>query len=457
MTTEEFIKGQSKTYNIKVTDIMDIKRYYLSMYHRYLIEMYDLNYISDPTYLNKEEIYGNIADLGIRYLDDELGMTDLSSKAIRLAKTYYLRNEPDQTDVIEFLTLLEQAIQYKEWSDNLDKMYDEGTIRKGGRKKLALKLSVGEDGLLQTNKAYKIDKAIISCITGLGANYQSVSLNADLLALAMSVLGCGCDFVANFTIDDTIDNLELILAGRCPLNGTDGKILNDWLTEYREQNTLLDNLYSYLLQHCGEQIQTMLEEHMFNRKDILYGDDYTYYQKVGGTGSLEYPIGYFVLAHYCEQTGVASVSQWITGEVSIQEMEGILPEKNSILGYSGQVYSLEYLIASDIAFVGSPIQLFNHEGVLEDYVDFEQTELYQNETLFHEYGVSLEFDGSKPTNKPIKRYTGKDRQILKLYMEKEKPVYTTNLRLASKGLELTTLPTLANRIELDLGLKSNAD
>lgn len=441
---------------------MDTKRYYLAMYHRYLIELYDNNYISDPTYLNKTEIYSNIKDLEIPYLTDELGIVDLSYESVKAVSDYYnAQNNEEDEDIIIFLNLLTKTIYYKEISDNIDCLFNEGTVRTGGKKRVSLKLSV-EDNQLQLLKPYHIDLGILHCFYGLGVPFTKLSVNDFILNLAIKELGCSknATFVKNFSKQNVIDNLKMVLSGRIPLQGSDGKLLSDWLHNKRDSGFITDNLYDYLVETYALDILTKMDLLISKNPDAIYCDGTSIYLKdeKNTTPKLTYPIGYFVFAQYAVQSGISLAYQWYFNQRhDFEEYAGLLPEKNSILGYTGQVYSKEYLDLNEIDYVGTPIRLYNTEGILEEFVDFEQTELKENETMFAEYETTLDFDGSRPEKEPSKKYQGKEEQILNLYLTKEDGTLDTEITLPRQGLAFTVLHSLAEKIEKDLELGDYAD
>lgn len=76
---------------IRITDkwLKHLKRYYVNMYRVNMVYLYDNAYISDPSRLIPEEIYKNIADMGIIGMTDNNGTICLKSRHAKLALALY--------------------------------------------------------------------------------------------------------------------------------------------------------------------------------------------------------------------------------------------------------------------------------------------------------------------------------------------------------------------------------
>lgn len=180
---QEFMGKLSKmNKTVKVSDLMDIKRYYLGLYHRYVVEMYDKNYTGDPTFLDMREVYQVIDDLEIVGLMDSMGMLDLSFESIDFVREYYATKKPEEEEIIEYLNLLSKAIYYREISQNLDKLYDSGTTKAGGKKKIDMKCYF-DDSCLKFSNPYRFDEGIWSCLLGFGVPVVAESLLPEILSL----------------------------------------------------------------------------------------------------------------------------------------------------------------------------------------------------------------------------------------------------------------------------------
>lgn len=459
---QEFMGKLSKmNKTVKVSDLMDIKRYYLGLYHRYVVEMYDKNYTGDPTFLDMREVYQVIDDLEIVGLMDSMGMLDLSFESIDFVREYYATKKPEEEEIIEYLNLLSKAIYYREISQNLDKLYDSGTTQAGGKKKIDMKCYF-DDSCLKFSKPYRFDEGIKSCLLGIGVPVVAESLIPEILKLMEERLGIeDAEFIAGFDREQTARHLRLILEERVELDGKDGFSIHNINKNLREKGFIVDNYYKTFMENETDAIRGLFSSHIEKDKNILYMYGLDIYRKSDQKKSkITYPIGFYTFAQYDITTGVTLAHQWYHNHWSgIDDYEGLLPEKNSILGYTGQVYSKDYLEHNQLDYVGCPIKLFNHEGVLEEFIDFEQTELQENKTMFKEYEATLEFNGYQP-KKPSKRYTAWGKKILQLYRAKETGEFETEIEISPNGFDLNEIPKLADKIELDLRLgeiKKDAD
>lgn len=457
---QEFIERLTKTnITVKVTDIMDIKRYFLGLYHRYLVEMYDCNYTSDPTIFDLKEVYQILDDLCIDGLMDELGMIDLSFESVDFIKDYYKVKFLEEEEALEYLELLSKAIYYREISQNLDRFYDSGITKSGGKKKIELKCHF-EDSVLKYTNPYGYDEGIQSCLLGVGVPVSSYSMLDKVMGLMEEQQGITeLELIKGFSREQTVKHLPKIMAERVPLDGKDGNIIHEKNKTIRDKGFVTDNYFTKFMETEEDSIRGLYNDYLKKHKNILYGYGWNLYTTTKQKkAKIPYPIGFYTFAQYDITTGVSMAQQWYHNQwMDTEDCEGLLPEKNSILGYSGQVYSKDYLEHNQLDYVGCPIRLFNHEGVLEEFVDFEQTELAENATMFKEYEATLDFDGTKPAN-PHKKYTGWNKKVVDLYRDKETGVFDTTIEISPNGFELSELAKLADKVEEDLGLeRKNTD
>ena len=97
---------------------------------------------------------------------------------------------------------------------------------------------------------------------------------------------------------------------------------------------------------------------------------------------------------YIERDGGFNYPVGIFSVVSGDE-DVLLPEVNVAGGYTGEVYSLDYLEEHGLHYVGCPIVLYVSARSKEYFVDKEQTEMVDSVSWFKEMGVHITFDGSK--------------------------------------------------------------
>ena len=80
MKLQDYISEMNKKSTIKTQRVMDLKRYYLSMYRVFMVKLYDSNFISDPTLFNEKEFFGNISSTKLSGMYDYTGNIRLTYK-----------------------------------------------------------------------------------------------------------------------------------------------------------------------------------------------------------------------------------------------------------------------------------------------------------------------------------------------------------------------------------------
>ena len=391
---------------IKSSSITEIKRYYLGMYHSYLIDLYDKGYISDPTIYNIDEIKENIEDLGI----DLLKGRQLTSRYISFVHDYYTVNHKDAKDEIEFLDLLEKMHKMKEISDNLDCLWEDKSIGTESKKKVCLMLPSNQ-GVIKNPYSWNIDEGVLKSAYGLGYTYRFISWGRPLLSFIKTTFKLpSLDLIKSFNSNLLIKHLPLILNGDVELTGKDGRVLEAFM----EKETTLNChcLKDWLLANKGKDLDLIYKKCKVKKENVkAMVEDGLYVEEIA---DIELPISHFIFATYDFCHNKTEAFRGIVKglpESSI-EVETLLPKANLFLGYSGQVYSLEYLEHNKINYAGVPISLYKDGKTIEKYVDFEQTELASKNTLFKEYGAVLEFTDSKDLHFPEKMYTPAEAQIV---------------------------------------------
>lgn len=437
---------------IKSSSITEIKRYYLGMYHSYLIDLYDKGYISDPTIYNIDEIKENIEDLGI----DLLKGRQLTSRYISFVHDYYTVNHKDAKDEIEFLDLLEKMHKMKEISENLDCLWEDKSIGTESKKKVCLMLPSNQ-GVIKNPYSWNIDEGVLKSAYGLGYTYRFISWGRPLLSFIKTTFKLpSLDLIKSFNSNLLIKHLPLILNGDVELTGKDGRVLEAFM----EKETTLNChcLKDWLLANKGKDIDLIYKKCKVKKENVkAMVEDGVYVQEIA---DIELPISHFIFATYDFCHNKTEAFRGIVKglpESSIV-VETLLPKANLFLGYSGQVYSLEYLEHNKINYAGVPISLYKDEKTIEKYVDFEQTELASKNTLFKEYGAVLEFTDSQDLHFPEKMYTPAEAQIVDGCKEINRG--KTRVLVQQKGRALTarTVYSLTEKVGLlkedgeDIGL-----
>ena len=120
MRTVEYVGKLNKLSHVADIDkVCSLKGYYMSMYRFYMLKLYDIGYIEDPTVYDEITIRRNLADLNIVGIKSTIGSYILNSDRIRY--TLYKNKGEEQQ---EFLLLLYNALLYREYCKSIDSLYD---------------------------------------------------------------------------------------------------------------------------------------------------------------------------------------------------------------------------------------------------------------------------------------------------------------------------------------------
>ena len=93
MRVMDYVKLMNKDKLIKVDRVCQLKKYYLSMYKAYMMKLYDMGYIKDPTKWDVVQIRKNIVDLGIDGLFNTCGEVKLDLYYIQFAICKHRKSE----------------------------------------------------------------------------------------------------------------------------------------------------------------------------------------------------------------------------------------------------------------------------------------------------------------------------------------------------------------------------
>ena len=422
----ELVDLLKKASTIKKSKVMDIKKYYISMFRAYMIELYDRGYISDPTTYNEIELRKNIVDLGITHLTNIAGSIVLDEDYIG----YCIAKYKDDEDKIEFLNILLNVIKYRNIWLNIDKFYDSSF---SGDTKDSKKLTMGivmTGSKIYSKKGFKIDEGIIKCFRGLDTEVDFVSLNSYIYFRALEVLDLDTRssseslFVKGLTIGEEIKYSHLILNGLVNLDGEYADILVNWLkknkwSEGTRFSSQSEGLYNYILYIKSDDMLTtqarVLSELLDNNKEIVGARSDGFYVVNDGE-YMPFPVGAFAI-----------LSDDYDGEQ--------MPIINKLEGYTGEVYSLNFLIENDIPYVGAPIELYIDNKTKGLFVDKEQTDMKHAISWFSDLGASIEFEGSIYKSGVFKSGTVED-DLYRLVGDSESGIHVGNIRRSYIGKNL---------------------
>lgn len=402
MKMSEYLDLLNKPITIPLSKIYSIKKYYLGMYRAYMVKMYDNGYISDPTRFNVDEINKNFIDLNIRHISDIKGMVRLESHFVGFIKC---RNKNAEPEVTQFLSLLEKALYYKEGSSNIDKLYESVTKNSV---KLSMKL-IKRGAFIDSSKnncgVDLINRGVFDCISEFGYTVKHVSILEDVFKFVLEKLGiplsdCSKDglFIDGLTHEEELLYSDIIFDESISYDGLYKNVIVDWMTEHKwvvstKRNIERNGLMWYVCYERYDEVSS-LQKRMLDE----------FYEKHKGTDVKVICMDSYHLYYVetCEDM-LIPISQFV---VLADEEESVLDE-HPIGGYTGEVYSVDYLTSNEIDFTGCPIVVSNGIKQIE-VVDVEQTELSDSESWFKSRGANLDFCGSYHAS-PFKEGTLEDR------------------------------------------------
>lgn len=402
MKISEYLNCFNKPISIPLSKIYSIKKYYLGMYRAYMVKLYDNGYIGDPTRFDIDEINKNFIDLNIRYMSDISGKIRLESHFIGFVKC---RNKESDYDTINFLSLLEKALYYKEGSENIDKLY-ESAVKNSV--KLSMKL-VKRGAFIDSSKnSGGVDlnnMGILDCISKFGYSVKSISILDEVFKLVLEELGIPVSesskdglFIEDLTHDEELLYSDIIFNESVLYNGLYKDAISSWMEKNKwvlsnKKNVEKNGLMWYVCYKRYDEISSL-------QLGMLNGFSSTY----EGTDLKMISMDSYHL-YYIEpcDSMLIPISQFV---VLADESESVLAE-HPIGGYTGEVYSVDYLVSNEIDFTGCPIVVSNGVKQIE-VVDVEQTELRDSESWFKSMGASLDFSVSYHQN-PFKEGTLEDR------------------------------------------------
>lgn len=378
MRAYEFIDWiNSMPFKVEIERWVRLKQYYISMYHFYLLKLYDLGYISDPTDVDEKELRTCIADLEIHNCEDECGKVLLTSQyalyALKLAK------DEEQK---EFLNLLYETLRYREYFIELDKLYENasnGTIN--------FTLTIKGCSRITTMDDVKFNRGVFSILVKDGYTVKEINIRKEMFDLAMKELGISrsdyCDnmFIEGLSLEDHIYFAEIILNGKVKLTGVYADKLIDWLSKHKWCNTKIlsvnsKGLYSYIYGTKSNEVLRIIErnidEHLSKEDLVMAYEDRLYIEK-----PIEnYTIPFGLVAVYSDE---------FTDDI-------MLNYYNATNGFNGECYDYSYIHKNGLDCVGVPFKI--NVGTIECYVfDVSQVSWkVRPDSWFKTVGASFEFE-----------------------------------------------------------------
>ena len=365
---------------IKVKRLMDVKRYYLSMYRCYMLKLYDMNYISDPTRYDEKQIIRNCLDLGINDIFTYSGKVDITSNHIKFAM---YKNKKDG-EKYQFLRVLYNTLRYRELSHTVDKLYEEYNYAE--KESNVIKIGALPKAAMYVQKSgIPFDEAVAQCVSTFSEVTKTVDIKEGIWRISLKVLGLSDEheslgvFDSSLSHEEEVDCIEGILNGLYKISG--GKYsekIQEWLKYHRwsaeskwKSETL--GLYDYIFSSYVQDVEALITDKINSIEGTILTifKDTVYYNVP--RDSYEMPYGVFSLV--CE----------VDGE------ETFLPDGNAITGYTGELYPEQRLIDDDIVYVGCPILMHRSLTKIERFYDLEQTTIETNSWFEDNTDMTIQF------------------------------------------------------------------
>lgn len=390
MTVFEAVQALNTSKDhVPVQRVIDVKAYYLSLYRIEMFKLYDKGYISDPTKFNESEIYSNVSDMNILDMFNSAGSINLTSGQT----LFSLYKNKGNEEVYEFLSLLYYCLKYKEYCKDIDMFWVDQALSPD-MAKFKPKLSLYMKGSCPNNRPnYDISMGIAKCLSEFGTEVGALSVDEYLWGLAMHELGVPKEkWYSDGLIDGALTHSEEIACMQGLLDGdfraTGGQyssVLSAWLKNHKWFSHFTSpeskGLYQLVKSTNTEEIylafSTLLSalNVVDNYKLLAVHDSKIYFSYP--VDKISFPLGMFVLS--CND----------------DYEEVLLPQGNSVFGYSGEVYSQSRLDEDGALYAGCPIRLMDTNSTYSYYYDIDQTDIKAN-SWFSENDMDIGFSDEIP-------------------------------------------------------------
>ena len=392
MTVFEAVQALNTSKDhISVQRIVDVKTYYLSLYRIEMFKLYDKGYIFDPTKFSESEIYSNVSDMSILDMFNAAGSINLTSGQV----LFSLYKNKDNKEIYDFLSLLYPCLKYKEYCKDIDMFWVDQALSPDIAK-FKPKLSLYMKGSCPNNRPnYDISIGIAKCLSEFGTEVGVLSVDEYLWGLAMRELGVPRDkWYSDGLLDGALTHDEEIACMQGLLDGdykaTNGQytaVLSAWLKNHKWFSHFTSpeskGLYQLVKATNTEEIylafSTLLSalDSIDEYKLLAVHDSNIYFSYP--TDKMKFPLGMFILS--CND----------------DYEEVLLPQGNSVFGYSGEVYSQSRLDEDGALYAGCPIRLMDSGSTYSYYYDIDQTDIKSN-SWFSENGMDIGFNDDIPNS-----------------------------------------------------------
>lgn len=410
MRVMDYVKLMNKDKLIKVDRVCQLKKYYLSMYKAYMMKLYDIGYIKDPTKWDVVQIRKNIVDLGIDGLFNTCGEVKLDLDYIQFAICKHRKSEV----ISEFLQLLYNVVKYKSYAFDVDNVYEEFNFAKGDRQKLNPYLRMS-NCKIECGLGSGLTRAVLECMIPENETVHVLYVTKYLwesgcMELDIPREDWNCDglFVEGMSHRDELLNIPLIFNGDVNVSGRYSDNLNDWLFNHKWKigtaiNADCKGLYDYLFYANMSGAFDDLSEKL----NFLASEGKNLIGVVGNCIYYSEPIKYYNVPMGCFMV--------LSGDD-----DDLMPDSISLNGLTGEFYTTEFVVEEGIKYVGCPVECFYVDSdtgnIDSEFIfDFEQLDMKCDSYFVNEH-LEYEFEGNLV-------YTGKEfqdeltSQIYKIYVD----------------------------------------
>lgn len=322
-----------------------MKKYYVSMYRVHMMNMYDKGYISDPTRFNQKEIFADIADLRIHSMMDITGTIKLTSQMAMYS--YYKYKDPG---IREFLSILYQILRYGEYIKDVDTLYDNLMFENTNRVQTGLGLKLRGSRVVSKTE-YGVSRAVLACFQDIKHTTDEYCFNDDIWNLAMQELGIPEEdwnknglFDKDLTHDQEVDFMDLLLDGVVPASGKYKNELEEWLFSHKWKDRTFSVTNTGLFQYI-----------FFAKSDEVFKISVSILEQLISQGH--------------KIVGMLDSKIWVEREIQtynipfsciciLGEEDTPMFEGGALNGYTGEVYSQEYIQSEGITCIGCPVELY---------------------------------------------------------------------------------------------------
>lgn len=386
----EFLGNMNKKRPIKTQRLVDLKGYYISMYRVYMVNLYNKNYIDDPTRFNEVALRTYIQEQNIKGMVQVSGVVTLESSQV----LYALYKNKGNEEVREFLFLLYKALKYREACRDIDRLYDCSGFSE--MQKCSIGMGLGLKGaMISPRSGARVSEAFVNCFLDNKHKVVEYNFSEYIWNIAMEILKIPIEErTMNGLLDEDlshseeVDCIELLLEGKVESTGLYSSRLHDWLYSHKwsgnKMTTISKGLYEYVFNAYTDRVFD-IEASIFNKlleegKRLCAVDGSRYYVE-SNIDEYKLPMGCFIV---------------LGGE------DKLLFNGSVLSGYTGEVYTEDYLEQEELQYVGCPFELYVSPKDKVLFYDIEQVDITYD-TWFKSENIELYFDKSNVPEFQCKR------------------------------------------------------